>query len=1163
MDTSTPIVFSHSGAPLRSGETELGFGSTTQKLSFSTRATDSVFVNEALVAATTVVMDTAKYDITISVPAVVRLKVVETTGNVLLETIKYSVSSDIKTDSTSPTIVFASPDKDQVLTNSVSSLRVVVAPVSASGVDSVTIAGGAVIVAMPWQADVAVHPGENTLVAVVHASNGKTARASLRITVPSGSGDVTRPQALLLTPASRKISVAWGQKQATLTWKIWDSAGIGEVAVDGVSAVDAPIDSQWTFKPQLKVGTQLFKLAAKDPSGNTTFDSVEVTRSPDTTHPLLMWQGNGKVAAVGFGTKSFRAVWMIADSDTVVSAKVDGIATTPSGSFFAWDLGLRKSSKGYDTTFHLVVLDRFSNRSEDSIVVHVLPDTTHPVVVRGAGTGPVVLRAGTLVDTLEWVVTDFDSVASVVVNGRTVHPKSGVYAAALDWSNSDSMIPVKLVATDAAGNSTTDSFVLRVSKAPPPLVPTISRNAPFSATVKSITVPWETKTINLSWSVAFVGSVVCRLNGSATTSSPSSGGIWSSLQVLSSGSTNRFVLVAIDSSNDSVADTVYVTRKSDTTQPEILRGSGATDTTLLISEPSFTPSWTISDNALKSVTIDGATVTGDLGAYSRQIVLPSGVDSLWVVVVATDSSLNTSRDSIKVYRLSAPVLSPPGGGKYQAGAAAVNVTARPSINGAELWYSTNDTDWIRYPSSGLLFGSSQIFYARASWMGRTSPTSSATFLWAPAMTSNQNPITRAPIVTLSEPGTVIEDSISYRSEWSTYNKPIELKASARVFARSRLNGHVSSNSVGVFAMRPELTRIDGVFSDSVWVSAMDAGADSIQWTTDTSSQWTTGADYLVRQSGTIYARSVIGNRSSEVATATFTVRHDTSLASISVGGKSLTVADEMSSDSLPAASTRVVISAIPTSAAATVTYNGSATGVIPLTGATTPVVIEVKNGTSRHRYDLSILRRPTRTFTDSRDGQVYAYTMLAGKKWMAQNLNFRDTGIGLCYNNSTDSCAKYGRLYTWGETMGLDRIYDSVQYPGILALRGICPEGWRVPTFDEWQITTRAVVGSPSGYTYAAKLMGTSSAWGINSGTDDFDFNAIPSGYYYPKASDFQLAGSTDVNGGSSAFYWTANQTLASPNYSGIYYVLQGKQQYLNYGTTSYVMYFSVRCTAD
>jgi len=74
----------------------------------------------------------------------------------------------------------------------------------------------------------------------------------------------------------------------------------------------------------------------------------------------------------------------------------------------------------------------------------------------------------------------------------------------------------------------------------------------------------------------------------------------------------------------------------------------------------------------------------------------------------------------------------------------------------------------------------------------------------------------------------------------------------------------------------------------------------------------------------------------------------------------------------------------------------------------------------------------TNTFTDARDGQAYQWVRLKDdKKWMAQNLNYKMEETW-CFGNEEDNCNKYGRLYTWN------------------AANTACPNGWRLPTDEEW-----------------------------------------------------------------------------------------------------------------
>ena len=126
----------------------------------------------------------------------------------------------------------------------------------------------------------------------------------------------------------------------------------------------------------------------------------------------------------------------------------------------------------------------------------------------------------------------------------------------------------------------------------------------------------------------------------------------------------------------------------------------------------------------------------------------------------------------------------------------------------------------------------------------------------------------------------------------------------------------------------------------------------------------------------------------------------------------------------------------------------------------------------------------TGTLTDDRDG---SYTGSDSSSW--------------CYNNAPDGCAKYGRLYTWSAVMdsaaqfsenaGTKCGYGMTCTPNS-PHRGICPEGWHVPTNEEYS-TLYANIGrtSPVG----KKLRSTTGWYGSYNGSDDYGFSVLPAGY--------------------------------------------------------------------
>ena len=119
-------------------------------------------------------------------------------------------------------------------------------------------------------------------------------------------------------------------------------------------------------------------------------------------------------------------------------------------------------------------------------------------------------------------------------------------------------------------------------------------------------------------------------------------------------------------------------------------------------------------------------------------------------------------------------------------------------------------------------------------------------------------------------------------------------------------------------------------------------------------------------------------------------------------------------------------------------------------------------------YSLSCGNHPCRTVV-----------MPDGKTWMAENLNY-EIEISWCYNDSPDSCAKYGRLYPWAEA------------------KAVCPKGWHLPSRDEWGGLAKSAggTGDYGANDTAGKKLKSTSGWNSDgNGTDDFGFSALPGGF--------------------------------------------------------------------
>ncbi len=229
--------------------------------------------------------------------------------------------------------------------------------------------------------------------------------------------------------------------------------------------------------------------------------------------------------------------------------------------------------------------------------------------------------------------------------------------------------------------------------------------------------------------------------------------------------------------------------------------------------------------------------------------------------------------------------------------------------------------------------------------------------------------------------------------------------------------------------------------------------------------------------------------------------------------------------------------------------------------------INVPGGSS----DASVYDVVTGTLTDSRDGQTYRTVKIGDQVWMAENLNFV-TDNSWCYGDDPANCAKYGRLYTWGAAMdsvgewstsgrgcGYGKTCSVASASSVTLVRGICPKGWHLPSYDEWEALIVAVDGSITEYTSsntAGSKLKSTSGWEkyedkSGNGDDVFGFSALPAGNrdcgdYYSE--------------GYSAGFWSSTEKGSNSVYH-MDLIDNGVNASLNYNSGNNG--FSVRCLKD
>jgi uncharacterized protein (TIGR02145 family) len=144
--------------------------------------------------------------------------------------------------------------------------------------------------------------------------------------------------------------------------------------------------------------------------------------------------------------------------------------------------------------------------------------------------------------------------------------------------------------------------------------------------------------------------------------------------------------------------------------------------------------------------------------------------------------------------------------------------------------------------------------------------------------------------------------------------------------------------------------------------------------------------------------------------------------------------------------------------------------------------------------DIIVPTGSSGTYTDPRDGQVYSTIEINGRVWFAENLNFAIENSWY-YNDDSIQYEKYGRLYTW------------------LAAAYACPEGWYLPTDEEWKklelyLGMTYFETGQSGYRgkKEGEMLKSVSGWYEHgNGNNAAGFNALPGGARYNSWSYYDI----------------------------------------------------------
>ncbi|MEN9309146.1 MAG: hypothetical protein RL173_3078, partial [Fibrobacterota bacterium] len=1002
----------------------------------------------------------ATYALRLTKDSTLVVAVVSPRNTVSLRTYRVLVSTDPASDTAKPSIAFVHPfGGDTTFTTKQSTYTIEVLPLAASGIDSVVISCGGRrtrLTSAPWKVAVDLDGGSNPVTDTVFASNKKTAFGSATLTNPVSGSDSKPPLVRLVTPSRAFDTVDWDVRTVRLAWKISDSSGVSGAWLQGQISSPVGADSAWSIVQPLKHGRNVFRLVAKDVPGNSDTDSVVVVRKEHQGVPVIV-RGIGTHDTLLPARATVATLkWYASDSDGVPVIAVNGVfpgesknglsvlrTGTPDSAEITVNVNLGASDSFLVV---LAVRDSSGREADDGICLRV---AQQPTITR---TKPLAANDSVAFDSVyfhpTWKIgrTRGRSTVTLRVNSDTaiVSCADTLCTASPGLALRGNLL--KLVVRDSAGDSTTDVFSVyrRVDNS----APLLTWKGPN--TNRRDTLPMGSTTWQPQWSVVANTALEVAIDGTPATGAASIYGTKVTLR-RSARPYDTIVRIVAKASNKTVGDSAILHISGSTIRP-VVSVVGSRDVVVSADQTTFQASWTVSDSTLDSVTIDGVRVRAASGVFSRTDSITSKRDTFMIRLVATDSGGLQTFDSIRVRRLRPPVLSKQGG-NY---ATAPTVSISSNLAGASLSWSSDKVNWTL--GSTVSVKTSRRLYVKDS-LGGVALIDSAIYLLDPVVTKTWDPSLSAYSLSVTDSGA---DTIEYSEGlgvWKLYSSPVTVAKNTLFRARARLFGRTSNITSKLVNFSANLSPSNGVaYADSVDVHLDAAGdCDSLVYQVNNSASTSTTSCHVViplRKTSKITYYSWFGGEGLW-GSSTYTVSHDTSLTSVSLGAglPRVTIGTDgvpSVSDTLAFGVRSITIKAETKSPNATVTYNGRTSGVIAVTSDTFTVKIRVENADSFRVYPLKLYSKRVGTLTDIRDGQIYPAAAVGGQVWMAKNLNFPGTeseAIGVCYDLDAANCSKYGRLYGWTEAMGVASVYDSTRLSRLgTEFRGICPEGWHLPS---------------------------------------------------------------------------------------------------------------------
>jgi uncharacterized protein (TIGR02145 family) len=831
-------------------------------------------------------------------------------------------------------------------------------------------------------APIGAAPGYDTLSVIVSSDSGYSieSRAVFRV-VPR---DTVRPM-LRITNPGKDTTVANGTYSLLVTATASDSSGVDSVRIRNSTHLDAP----YSDTLYLVVGENLVVVQAWDKFGNSSMDTVKITRTKpvgDTTAPKVVRIAPLGDTVVAWSTKTLSLSWTVTDDSALSRVSLNDASLTGAAGYYQKTVDLAVGNQ----TFVLVATDANGNARIDSLHVRRKSDTTGPDLRITAPSKDTSVPYPTSRILVAATATDSDAGLDSVKIGSSKRI-TAPFADSMDLASGPNRIVVQ--AWDKAGNRTEQVLVVLRANAPGDTTPPfIKPSSPSGDT----SVAWAIKSFLLSYSISddsllskvWINDIVWTGNA----------GVYQKSVDLAVG-TNSFRVAAQDAHGNRRLDTLRIVRAADATLPVMNLVSPTKDTGVAFHIGKVLVSATATDlNGIDSIRIGGTTHASDAGSDS--ITLATGTNR--ILLQAWDKAGNKVERILVIEKAGppgdtlAPVIKRTSPSKDTSVAWATK-TIQLSYDIVDdsvlskVWF--NDVLWTgsagNYQKSVDLVVGTNIFRVAAQDVHGNKRVDTLRIVRVADVT--------APTLTLTGP---------------TKDTGVAFNVGKILVAAS------ASDLSGIDSIRiGGNTHASSVASDSI---AVITGVNKIllqAWDKAGNRAWDTLR--ITRARDTVLPKIVRASGASEqvlsylgISSISWTVTDNDSLLWVKIQGQTV-----QGSKNVYTAS----ISAVP---------------------GRFSIVVEAADRAGNISADTVWW---TGKLYDSRDRKSYSIaTMPDGKIWMTEELAARPSWYDESYIDS---------FYTWSQAMGLpDSCDDAVCMVDTTAtIQGVCPGGWHIPSNKEWQ----------------------------------------------------------------------------------------------------------------